>query len=178
MAPPSTHKWRDLRMIVPIRRACVLCGETLFTMNLGSAVCQSCRQETSRELSTKGTMRGMEVKPTDQIYRLYGLDVITNKSGADARIHIANKRNVLKMRDGSVNALCRNRLTHIKEIRPLVKRNSSNMYQTHTGAGAKWCALCEKSLRKLLGGVRMHDFSIFDSGGVPFVIGRTADSDD
>ena len=158
-------------MLLPFARTCDLCDEHFYGSSSTPNLCHKCFAKTRKELMTKGTLLGMEMVPFNHLHRLLTLDVITNKTGTDARIHVAHRRDVLRAVQTPIKALCGNRLTHITEIQPLVDPESINTYRTHRDGETRWCPACEKRLRKLSGGIRMHNFAITMFGGMPILIG-------
>lgn len=138
-------------------------------------LCPKCFEETRQEFMTKGTLFGMQMVVFNHLDKLLSLDVITNKTGADARIHVAHRHSVLRAGQGPIKGLCDNFLKHVSDVRPLVDQVSNSSYRTHSDSETRWCTSCEKRLRKKSGGGRMHEFVITMFGGMPVVISKEPD---
>ncbi len=152
-------------------RNCIYCGALFFTHISDAPLCPKCFEESREEFMEKGTLFGMRLIGDDSTSHLLSLHLVTNKNGNDATVHVARERNVIRAPESPIKALCGNRLGHVSGVRPLVELNSVSAFETHKDEAPKWCPPCEKRFRKLVGGVRTHNFATAMVTGHPMVYG-------
>ena len=153
------------------KRNCIYCRALFFTHISDAPLCPKCFEELREEYMEKGTLFGFKIKESESMGRLLSLSVVTNKGGADARIHVAWERSVIRAHESPIKALCGNRLGHVSGVRPLVDPSSISVFETHDDSESRWCTACEKRFRKLAGGVRTHRFTTTLVTGHPMVFG-------
>ena len=150
---------------------CIYCGLLFFTDNVDAMLCPKCVDESGPEYREKGTIFGMHLTLSNSIGQLLKLHAVTNKNGADATVHVARERNVVRAPRTPIKALCGNDLKHVSGVQPLARRGSPPFFETHKEGENKWCPMCLRRLRKVLGGVRLHSFGTILADGYPMLVG-------
>lgn len=155
----------------PFMSNCIYCGRLFLAHTAGTILCPKCVEGSRPEYEEKGTFFGMEIKEAESTNHLLKLHVVTNTAGAKAVVHIAWDYSVFRAGHAGIKALCGNPLKHVSDVRPLVNPSSLSIYETHKAGEPRWCPVCERSLRKLMGGERTHAFATAMIGGYPNVLG-------
>lgn len=150
---------------------CIYCGRLFLAHTAKGNLCPKCVEESRPEYEEKGTLFGMEIKAAESTNHLLKLHVVKNTTGTKAVVHIAWDKSVFRAGHARIKALCGNSLKHVSDVRPLVNPGSPSVYETHKVGAPRWCPVCERSLRKLMGGERTHTFATAMIGGYPNVLG-------
>ena len=158
-------------MVYPSSYVCGRCNESRFGVPmLPFRVCPQCHEIMRLEYVQSGTILGMPLMSGGDTDKLLEFRVVTNGSGEAARIHMARERNIIDAPHSPIRAFCKNTLKRPARIREFVAISEIAVYHTHRRESPKWCAACERELRKHMGGIRCHSFAVRMMGGHPIIL--------
>lgn len=148
-------------MSYPFTKACLLCDAQFHASFRERTVCNECLGDLLSE------HLGFPIKLTtsNRTDNWRDLFLVTNKAGYKARVHVIRKRDLLRPPDAPAKAICKNMLTQINHVRPLVPKSEGDPIKTHSDSSTRFCTTCEKLLRKEAASIRSHRFIPFEFAG-------------